>query len=307
MVGRVIEIVERGRSLFLEYGNMVIRSGEEVIARVALDDILALVVNPCGAMVSSGLLSALAERNIPFVVSAPNFTPIATLMPLAGNFEVAARIESQVNASAPLRKQAWKQVIQSKVIMQALALEATGVDSSAVRSLISEIRSGDTTNVEAQAARLYWPRMFGGPFRRDPDLQGLNSLLNYGYAVIRAATARAIAASGLHPSIGIHHAHPLDTMRLADDLVEPYRPLVDCRVRFLSDSGILEVKPESKRALVAILTTDIPTPVGTSPVSVAIHRTSQSFVHYLRGEIETLELPGEESIPVLSELASGGP
>src|SRR5690606_15655654 len=134
----------------------------------------------------------------------------------------------------------------------ALALETVGVDASMLRDLIPTVRSGDPTNVEAQAARLYWRRIFGQSFRRERDEPGINALLNYGYAIIRAATARAIAAAGLHPSLGIHHINPLDTMRLADDLMEPYRPLVDLRVYGITSTGVVDVVPETKKMLVAI-------------------------------------------------------
>jgi CRISP-associated protein Cas1 len=303
MIGQIVEIIESDRHLSLEYGNMVISSRTSVLARVALDDILAVIVNPHGASMSAGILAALADRNCPVVIAGKDFKPAATLMPLVGNFEVAARIEAQVTASLPTQKQAWKQIVQSKLTMQALALETVEADSGPIRTLVPTVRSGDPENVEAQAARHYWKRLFGEPFHRERDEPGINFLLNYGYAVIRATVARAIAASGLHPSIGIHHINPLDTMRLADDLMEPYRPLVDLRVYGMTRTEVPNVSPRSKKMLVAILSTDFPTEAGSSPVSVAIHRTAQSFVKYLKGERESLELPGDHVRPILADLA----
>lgn len=303
MIGQIVEIVEADRRLSLDYGSMVVSSSQGPIARVALDDILAVVVNPHGATLSAGILAALAERNCPVVVAGKNFLPIATVMPLAGNFEISARIEAQVTASLPAKKQAWKQVVQSKITMQALALETVGATSAALWEMVPKVRSGDPTNVEAQAARAYWKRLFGPSFRRDRDEFGINALLNYGYAVIRAGVARAIAASGLHPSIGIHHMSPLDTMRLADDLMEPFRPLVDLRVRAIAETGILDVVPENKKMLVAILSTDFPTEAGSSPISVAMHRTAQSLVKYFKGERDRLELPGAEARAHMVDLA----
>lgn len=303
MIGQIVEVVETDRHLSLEYGSMLVRSRDELLARIALDDILAVIINPHGATMSAGILAALAERNCPVVIAGKDFKPTAILMPLVGNFEVAARIEAQVTASLPAKKQAWKQIVQSKITMQALALETVGGDSSKLRELVPTVRSGDVQNVEAQAARHYWRQMFGEGFRRERDDPGINALLNYGYAIIRAATARAIAASGLHPSIGIHHISPLDTMRLADDLMEPYRPLVDIRVHGIADDHPLDVVPETKKMLVAILSTDFPTEAGSSPVSVAMHRTAQSLVKYFKGERETLELPGESARPVFVDLA----
>ena len=301
MLGQIIEVVESDRRLTLEYGSLVIQSSTLPIARVALDNIQAVIVNPHGATLSAGIISALAERGIPLVFSGPHFKPTAVVMPLIGHHEIAARIQLQVEASKPFGKQAWKQVVKSKLLMQALALEAVGVQASQVRDLIPTVRSGDPVNVEAQAARRYWPLMFGPDFRRRRDEPGLNALLNYGYAVIRAAMARAISASGLHPSIGIHHRNSMDTMRLVDDFMEPYRPLVDVRVFGISQVEEIDVVPRTKKMVVSLLRMDVPTDVGTSPLSVAMYRTASSFVKYLRGERETLELPGAQMAGIMQD------
>ncbi len=218
MIGRVIEIVEPDRFLFLEYGNMVIKDSWHTLARVALDDISAVVVNPYGTSQSAGLLAALAERNIPFVVAGKNFAPIAIMLPIEGNFEQSARIQAQMEVSKPTNKRLWQQIIKAKIDMQAMALEVVGAQSASLRQMILRVRSGDPDNFEAQAARVYWGRMFGRRFRRDRMLLGINSFLNYGYAVLRSATARAVVSAGLHPSIGIHHRSAYNTMRLVDDL-----------------------------------------------------------------------------------------
>lgn len=305
MIGRVIEVVETDRHLSLEYGSMLVRDSTGVIGRVALDDILAVIVNPHGVTMSAGVLAALAERGAPVVIAGKNFRPVAQVVPLIGHYAISQRIGAQVGASAPSRKQAWKQVVRAKVAMQAVVLEQWGVDCEHLWSLETRVRSGDPDNVEAQAARFYWRRVFGDDFRRDADLPGVNALLNYGYAVVRAATARAIAAAGLHPSIGIHHKSPVDTMRLADDLMEPFRPLVDTRVRAILDADLEpDVTPQTKKMLVAVLSTDVPTEAGTSPVSLAMHRTARSLAEYFLGERSKLELPGvmyREAVAYLSE------
>jgi len=301
MIGRVVEVVETDRHLSLEYGNMLVKQGVVVVGRVALDDIQALIINPHGATVSAGILAALAERGTPVIISGRNFRPVATVVPISGHHAISKRIEAQVEASQPARKQAWKQIVRSKITMQALVLEQWDLDAEQLWVLESRVRSGDP---EAQAARLYWPRLLGRGFRRDPDEPGLNALLNYGYAVVRAATARAISAAGLHPSIGVHHKGPLDTMRLADDLMEPFRPLIDARVRAIADSGEdLDVVPRTKKMLVAVLSTDVPTDAGTSPVSLAMHRTARSLAEYYLNERKRLELPSVEYRPVVAALA----
>jgi len=293
MIGQVVEVVEADRHVSLEYGNLVVSQSGMVLGRVALDDIVAVLMNPHGATVSAGALAALAERGTPVVIAGQNFRPIATVMPLIGHHAIAQRVEAQVNATAPSRKQAWKQIVRSKITMQALVLEQWGLDSDRMWELERQVRSGDPDNCEATAARYYWTRLLGTGFRRDPDEPGLNALLNYGYAVVRAATARAITAAGLHPSIGVHHRGPLDTMRLADDLMEPWRPLIDAKVRALSElDEPPDVVPWTKKVLVGTLSSDVPTPAGTSPVSVAMHRSARSLAEYFMGERKKLELPG---------------
>ena len=304
MIGQVVEVVESDRHLSLEYGNLVVSAGKVVIGRVGLDSIQAVIVNPHGATLSAGILAALAERGVAVVIAGKNFRPAAMVVPVEGHHAVAQRISAQVSASLPAQKQAWKQIVRSKITMQALVLEHYGVDAERLWVLESKVRSGDPENTEAQAARFYWPQLLGSKFRRDRDQPGLNSLLNYGYAVIRASTARAIAAAGLHPAIGIHHQGALDTMRLADDLMEPFRPLVDVRVRAIAESEIsLDVTPRTKKMLVAILSTDVPTDAGTSPVSVALLRSSRSLAEYFLGVRSRLELPSVEYRDTMASLA----
>lgn len=180
MIGRVVEVVETDRHLSLEYGNMVVKQGVVVMGRVALDDIQALIINPHGATVSAGILAAPAERGTPVIISGRNFRPVATVLPITGHHAISRRIEAQVEATQPARKQAWKQIVRSKITMQAMVLEQWGSDATALWELESRVRSGDPENREAQAARLYWVRLLGTGFRRNSDEPGLNALLNYG-------------------------------------------------------------------------------------------------------------------------------
>jgi CRISPR-associated protein Cas1 len=131
-----------------------------------------------------------------------------------------------------------------------------------------------------------------GPlFRRDREASGTNAMLNYGYTVLRAATARAVVAAGLHPSIGLHHSHDNNAMRLVDDLMEPFRPFVDYSVWRLQKQDQYELDSAAKRALVQTLYQDLHTPDGRTPVMVAIQKTATSLAQVLLGERKTLELP----------------
>jgi CRISPR-associated protein Cas1 len=282
---------------------MVIRDSTHVVGRVALDDISALVVNPFGTSQSAGLLAALAQRNIPFVVAGQNFSPIGMMLPIEGNFEQSARIQGQIEASKPTNKRLWQQVIKSKIDMQAMALDVVGAPSAVLRRMVLAVRSGDPDNLEAQAARYYWGKLFGGRFKRDRDSPGLNSFLNYGYAVLRSATARAVVTAGLHPSIGIHHRNAYNSMRLVDDLMEPYRPLVDLRVVSMARAGIVKVDQKSKRLLVSVINTDVPTTAGMTPVSEALQYLATSLSQVYMGERDRLELPSSRMIDDVRDLA----
>jgi len=161
-------------------------------------------------------------------------------------------------------------------------------------ALVSRVRSGDPANVEARASRLYWPALFDDKdFRRRHDRGAAppNNLLNYGYMVLRAATARAVCGAGLHPSLGIAHHNKYNAFCLADDLMEPYRPFVDVRVRKLWRGGAREVDQETKRTLLEVLTDTVTIEGNKGPLMVALHRTAASMVAVVGGEEEKLALP----------------
>jgi CRISP-associated protein Cas1 len=163
-------------------------------------------------------------------------------------------------------------------MMQGALLRARGVDEGASFDFIARrVRSGDPENLEAQAARRYWPLLMGPDFRRDRDAGGANALLNYGYAVVRATVARAVVAAGLHPTIGIQHSNRGNAFALADDLVEPFRPLVDGLIAAMLADGIAEVDPDAKRRIARLIGFDLRIAGETSPVSVAAQRLAQSL------------------------------
>ena len=205
MIGRIVEIAEDGRHLSLLRGFLRVQAKGEELGRVPLDDVVAVLAHAHGLTYSNNLLVALADRGVPFVVSGDNHQPVAILWPVSGHHQQTARMLAQVDAGRPLRKRLWQALVQAKVIHQGAVLEAVGQPHGAFDRLAATVRSGDPENVEAQAARRYWPLLMGDDFRRDRAADGVNALLNYGYGILRAATARAVMAVGLHPSLGIHH------------------------------------------------------------------------------------------------------
>jgi CRISP-associated protein Cas1 len=294
MIGRIVEVADDRRHLSMNRGFMVVKDTEgqgKELGQVALDDIAAVIANAHGLSYTNNLLVALAERGAPFVLCAANHNAVGMLLPIEGNFEQAKRIEAQIAASQPTHKRLWAAVVRSKLEQQAAALEAAGAPTAPLTALASKVRSGDPENLEAQGARRYWGLLFGDGFRRDQDAGGLNGLLNYGYTVLRAATARAVIAAGLHPSIGLHHSHDNNAMRLVDDLMEPFRPIIDLKVWQLRRNGEELVTPEAKRALVRTLYDDMQTTAGATPVMVCAQKLAVSLAQVYLGERDKLELP----------------
>lgn len=294
MIGRIVEVADDRRHLSLSRGFMVVQDtgGErKELGQVPLDDIAAVIANAHGLSYTNNLLVALAERGAPFVLCAGNHNTVGMLLPVDGNYQQAKRYDAQIAASKPTHKRLWAEVVRAKLQQQAAALEAAGAPTPPLTALVPKVRSGDPDNIEAQGARRYWSLLFGSSFRRDQDGGGINGLLNYGYTVLRACTARAVVAAGLHPTLALHHSNEGNAMRLVDDLMEPFRPVVDLKVWLLARNGEREVTPETKRALVRTLYDNMETSSGATPVMVCAQRLATSLAQVYLGEREKLDLP----------------
>ena len=274
---QIIDIAIDGRHLSRERGFLKVTENGVEIGRTPLDQIAGVIVHAHGTTWSTSLLTELAERGAPVVLCAANHAPKSVLLPIEGHHAQGARMRAQWRAKAPFIKQAWKRVITVKVQMQAAALSAIGEAPAPLNMMVRKIKSGDSSNIEAQAARYYWPRIMGPGFRRNVGHADENALLNYGYTVLRAATARAVVASGLHPTIGLFHSNRSNAFALADDLMEPFRPLVDCKVRSIVRRRGTKVDTEAKQALARLIATDLPLGSGVTPVSVALMKLATSL------------------------------
>lgn len=294
MLGHIVEVSNDQRHLSVYRGFMVVHSTgthREEVGRVALDDMAALIANAHGLSYTNNLLVALAERGVPMVLCAANHNAVGMLWPLDGHHQQAHRIEAQLACALPTKKRLWASLVKAKLQQQAAVLRAVGAPHAPLQALANKVRSGDPDNLEAQGARAYWTLLFGPLFRRDQEATGLNSLLNYGYTVLRSATARAVVAAGLHPSLGLHHSHDNNAMRLVDDLMEPFRPLVDHAVWQLHTEAKLSITPDTKRHLVQTLYQDLATPAGRTPVMVAVQKTATSLAQVMTRERGGLDLP----------------
>ncbi|MEM9969111.1 MAG: type II CRISPR-associated endonuclease Cas1 [Pseudomonadota bacterium] len=301
---QIIDIATDGRHLSRDRGFLKVSSDGQEIGRTPLDQIAGVIVHAHGTTWSTSLLTELAERGAPVVLCAANHAPKSVLLPIEGHHVQGARMRAQWQAKAPFLKRAWQQVVTAKVLMQAAALDAIGEVSAPLNMMARKVTSGDSGNIEAQAARYYWPRMMGSDFRRDTGAGDENALLNYGYTVLRAATARAVVAAGLHPTIGLFHSNRGNAFALADDLMEPFRPLVDCTVRTLVASQSGQVDTHAKQALARLIAIDLPLGDTLSPVSVACMKLATSLGQSFEAGRLDLALPRPPDPLTLAGLGS---
>jgi len=294
MVARIVEIADDNRHLHVSRGFLVVNqtNGErKKLGQIPLDDIAAVIGNAHGMSYTNNLLVALAERGAPFVLCASNHNAVGMIWPVDGNFQQAKRMDAQLAARKPTQKRLWADIVKAKLQQQAAVLEAAGCSARPLSAMVPKVRSGDPDNLEAQGARRYWRLLFGEEFRRDQGADDINILFNYGYTIVRAATARAVIAAGLHPTLSLHHSNSGNPMRLVDDLMEPFRPTIDLCVWKLRKQGVEELTPETKRMLVNTLYDDMHSSAGITPVFSCIQRLATSLAQVYLGEREKLELP----------------
>jgi CRISPR-associated protein Cas1 len=226
------------------------------------------------------------------VICGPSHQPAGVLLPTEANDLAGRRTRQQARAKLPVRKRLWKQIVRRKIALQAENLAKDHPVRQKLLALAHEVKSGDRTNAEGRAAAYYFPALLGAEFLRDPDGLPPNNLLNYGYAVMRAAVARAIVAAGLTPALGLQHVHRNNAFALADDLVEVFRPMVDAAVlRILQTGGSGFVDRDAKRELLGLLTTEIRVGQQSGPLMVQLTRVVFSLVRCYEGTADRMLLP----------------
>ncbi len=300
MPSQIVEITTQGLHLAKDRGFLQVKDRGDLVGQVSLDDILAVIVGVQGCSISTVLMDQLSQRNIMLVVCGKNYLPSSLVMPVAGHGRQFQVMRAQVNLSEPRRKRAWQKVVRAKILNQAELLTRAGTNGKQLVRLADMVKSGDPANCEAQAARIYWQRLFGNEFRRDHDATGLNAALNYIYAVIRSCVARGVSAAGLHPSFSLCHKNPQNPLNLVDDLVEPFRPVADYRIWQGDARCFQELSPEIKASLSSIATMAIPLKEETSPLSLAAVKVCRSFAGYCLGETDDFLLP---ALPAASDVS----
>ncbi len=254
-------------------------------ARVALEDVAYVVLDTVQATLTTTLLSACMEAGIAILVTDARHMPSGLLLPFHTHHRQAGIAVLQTGAGEPFRKRCWQNIVVAKIDNQAAHLERRQrSDASALRAMSGRVGSGDPDNVEARAARTYWGALFDEFVRDDPaDLR--NKLLNYGYAVMRAAVARALVAFGCLPALGLHHASVTNAFNLADDFLEPFRPFVDALAAERADgrSAGEEMTVEDRRAMAGVLLREARLTGEAFTLLAASEKTAESYVRAMEG------------------------
>ena len=280
--------------LSTRYEQLLLQDKESGAKRsVPIEDLGFVVFEHPQITFTQSVMQLLAENNTAVVFCDSRFHPSSMLLHLDTNSIQNEMFRHQIAASRPLKKQLWQQTVKAKIGNQARLLDKLDRDGRALHHMAGKVASGDSSGMEAKAARTYWLRLFAAEFRRERYGGAPNPALNYGYAILRAATARALAGSGLLPTLGIHHHNRYNAFALADDIMEPYRPFVDMAVHDMleekMDTG--ELGRTEKAFLLELLGMDVQTDGQKRPLMLALSQTSASLARCFAGEDNKIRYP----------------
>ena len=269
---------------------------KEATRTIPIEDIGVVVLDNKRITITSGVLEALLENNSAVISCDSKSMPVGLMLPLTGNTLQNERFRDQLASSLPLKKQLWQQTIRQKISNQETVLHHyTLIETGCMRAWINDVRSGDPDNVEAKAAAYYWKNIFTDHpnFVRGREGEPPNNLLNYGYAILRAVVARSLVASGLLPTLGIHHHNRYNAYCLADDIMEPYRPFVDELVLQImaEEDNYSELTKDIKAKLLQIPVLDVTINGKRSPLMIATGITTASLYKCFSGEIKHIIYP----------------
>lgn len=266
------------------------------VKTIPVEDIGIVILDNKQITITHGLIEALLTNNCALISCDSSRMPFGLFLPLNVNTLQSERFTAQIEASLPLKKQLWQQTIQAKITNQAHVLSSMRkVIVKNMLAWVNQVKSGDADNLEGRAAAYYWDNMFPDieNFRRGREGIPPNNLLNYGYAVLRAVVARSLVASGLLPTLGIHHHNRYNAYCLADDIMESYRPFVDKLVVEIvnSNANIQELSKEIKIKLLSIPVMDVVINGQRSPLMIAVGQTTASLAKCYSGESRKIAYP----------------
>lgn len=289
--GNPLRLSRRDAQLAVTYPE---ESGEQG-KTVPIEDIGIVILDHPQVQLGQALLSSLLENNVAVLCTDSRHMPAGMFLPMQGHSELAEHYQWQIEASQPLNKNLWQQTVKAKIENQAALLARFNQPHDDLLRLARTVKSCDSENNEAQAAAIYWRRLFDPEmgFKRGRYEDAPNNLLNYGYAILRAVVARSLCASGLLCALGMHHRNKYNPFCLADDVMEPYRPYVDLLVCSIVDSetDYSELTPAIKRELLQVPVLDVQIDGEKSPLMVAMQRTTASLARCYEGKSRKLLYP----------------
>lgn len=279
MPNRIIEIATNNQKLSAYRGFLRIER-EGNVSDVPFNHICALIITAHQIVYTQNLLQRLCEEGIPLIILGHNYLPSGMLLSFIGHVRQTEIQYLQIEQKKPLYKKVWQRIIQEKIKNQSRVLQLFEKENP-LTNLHHFVLSGDTDNKEGYAAKLYFKSLFGNNFVRNRDSDGINAFLNYGYAVIRAALARYVVAAGLNPAYGIEHHNKLNPFCLVDDLIEPFRPIVDATVYklLLNNESLTELTSTHKAAFAGLLTKEYATMSGSSPLYMLLQQCVWDLIH----------------------------
>jgi CRISP-associated protein Cas1 len=295
MIKHTLEISQRPVRISLRQKQMILDFGEKEERQYAVEDIGVLILEHPAISLSAALLHALLDSGAVVVICGDKHLPCGLLLPTVSHTELVPRMMAQMNADKPARKQAWKQIVAHKITAQANELK--NPFHQKLLYLAQNVKSGDSENAEAQAAKIYWPARFPDRYangdKRDPESESLfNACLNYGYSIIRASVARALVGAGLQPALGVFHHKRDNPFCLADDVMEPLRPLVDRAVAEILTQQYTEIlSSDHRRQLLSLLSHEVRFGDQKGPLMAILPRYIASFYRLLTKESEQLDCP----------------
>ena len=295
-------MIENRAFVSIRHKNLSIKIDAE--HSVPIEDINSILIENAQSTITTAALSALAQNGATVYICDAKHTPCAVMLPFVQHSRSYGMLKLQEGLTQPQKKRLWQQIVIGKIDNQAKCLELSGrqEDSEHLRRLEKKVTSGDATNIEAEAAGYYFTALMGREFYRSDENDVRNAALNYGYAIIRGQIARLIVSYGFLPLKGIHHRSELNGYNLADDLIEPFRPLVDLFVvQYFADAeadgeSLEALTPPLKRALYNLLNMDILSDGQSYSVAYAAERLVQSFTRCCEKVSKELLLP--ELVPL---------
>lgn len=267
----------------------------QIPSTIPIEDVGVIILDNPQITITQSLMAALLENNVAIVTCNSKHMPQGLFLNLEGNIEQSEHFQDQINASIPLKKNLWQQTVSAKIFNQAMVLAKRNKPCDNLKKWSKDVRSGDPDNLEGRAANYYWKNLFFGDlnFIRNRDGDPPNNLLNYGYAILRATVARGLVASGLLPTLGIHHKSKYNAFCLADDIMEPYRPFVDDIVATIIENGedFTELHQSIKEQLLQIPAIDVYIDGETRPLMIGLQRTTASLAKCFAGESKKIIYP----------------